>query len=470
MAIAAIPSYLGTDFSTAAPGHRFGMYLKLWGIDQKSRRALWSTHDVNYRVAGRDRQERAFPDENKSSALNEALKLTLADKSVMSALATRQSTLAKPLESTGQLHSFHAHSVAPFTTGLGNEHPLENGFAFLNPYGLPYLPGSGVKGVLRQAARELASGEWGETAGWDEKIRSEAFAKLDPPELSVIDLLFGLESEDRTKKHFRGVLSFWDVIPQLKGDSLKVEVMTPHQTHYYQKGESPHDSGSPNPICFLSVPPGSGFAFHVVCDTQRLRRFAPGLLEPDGERGQPRWQALLRAAFKHAYEWLGFGAKTAVGYGAMAPDRAKEEEAERRAEAERKRQQEEAEKRAREAEEQARREAQLEEERRRQQAFDALPENQKLLARAREAVDRFKAQAASPHQDNKQDVLSAIKPLREQAAAWPDAAEREQAAALLEAAFDQIGWHEPGTDKKKRSKQTQKKQDLIADIRRGPAQ
>lgn len=40
------------------------------------------------------------------------------------------------------------------------EHLLENGFAFLNPYGLPYLPGSGVKGVLRQAAREVDKKSW----------------------------------------------------------------------------------------------------------------------------------------------------------------------------------------------------------------------------------------------------------------------------------------------------------------------
>jgi CRISPR-associated protein Cmr6 len=29
------------------------------------------------------------------------------------------------------------------------------------------------------------------------------------------------------------------------------------------------------------------------------------------------WKALLQSAFEHAFQWLGFGAKTAVGYGAM---------------------------------------------------------------------------------------------------------------------------------------------------------
>ena len=39
--------------------------------------------------------------------------------------------------------------------------------------------------------------------------------------------------------------------PHELGDRLQVDVMTPHQTHYYAEGESPHDSGQPNPI----VPP-----------------------------------------------------------------------------------------------------------------------------------------------------------------------------------------------------------------------
>lgn len=322
MAIAAVPRYLGEDFSTAAPGHRFGMYLKLWGIESRSREALWTTHDVNYRTAGQQREERSFKDENKTPALKEALKLTDADKHSMKALADRQKALATVLASSGQLLRLEAKAVAPFSTGLGNEHPLENGFAFLNPYGLPYLPGSGVKGVLRQAARELVRGDWGGTQGWDE---------------GSITALFGREGDDGDTDHQRGALSFWDVIPQLAGDALKVEVMTPHQTHYYdaKKGESPHESGSPNPINFLAVPPESGFAFHVQCNRPFLQRLAPELVEGN------RWQMLIRSALELAFEWLGFGAKTAVGYGAMQLDkeaeRARVQEQNRRIEDERKR-------------------------------------------------------------------------------------------------------------------------------------
>ena len=313
MAIAAVPLYLGDDYSQASPGLRFGMYLKRWGVNNRTGERLWSTHDINYRVAGRDREEREFRDENKTGALHEALKLSAEDQCAMTALAVRQAALAESLPSGACLLRLEARSVAPFATGLGNEHPLENGFAFLNPYGLPYLAGSGVKGVLRQAARELASGEWGDGHGW---LDGEAPYKLEinrkTIDLSMIDVLFGKEGEDGDIDHVRGALTFWDVLPQLKGNSLQVEVMTPHQTHYYQRNESPHESGSPNPINFLTVPPASDFTFHVQCDWPLLARLAPNLARDD------RWKTLMEAAFAHAFSWLGFGAKTAVGYGAMA--------------------------------------------------------------------------------------------------------------------------------------------------------
>ena len=58
-----------------------------------------------------------------------------------------------------------------------------------------------------------------------------------------------------------------------------------------------------------------------------------------------RWQGLLIHAFRHAFDWLGFGAKTAVGYGAMEVDpeveRRREQEA-REAVAKQRREQEEA--------------------------------------------------------------------------------------------------------------------------------
>jgi CRISPR-associated protein Cmr6 len=371
MPVAAVPAYLGNDFAAASPGLRFGLLLPIW-TDRHDQEA-----DVNKRAAAKSREGQDVAEMLKCEGMeatirhlrqrqprpmaglwekndfaareawNRIKKLSGSDRECMAALARRQ---AAAFDKTPGALRLDAVAVAPFTTGLGNEHPLENGFAFLNPYGLPYLPGSGVKGVLRQAARELARGDWGDTRGWSEDETTYALqVGKERVALSVIDVLFGLESGDGATEHVRGALSFWDVIPQIEGNSLMVEIMTPHQSHYYQQkrelksGDSitPHDSGQPNPICFLTVPPGSRFAFHVVCDTAHLARLtkdkddgAPDLLAMAD--GRPLWQTLLTSAFEHAFEWLGFGAKTAVGYGAMQRDpqaeaRAAKERAEREA-------------------------------------------------------------------------------------------------------------------------------------------
>ena len=369
MPIAAVPKYLGSDFRSASPALRFGMYLKLWGIDSRSNNLLWTTHDVNYRMAGRNREEREFKDDNKTSALGAATPLNETDRKSIAAHVQRQQTIFDTVAGASGLRLM-AKSVAPFTTGLGNEHPLENGFAFLNPYGLPYLPGSGVKGVVRRAAEELAHPDFFQDgSGWTlpaiwhlfgfepwltsasrksdaewkkwlrgfsvskEEIvayldtaldeRSDTYKKLkhcirkaDDPMCALLTLL------QERHLHVRGALEFWDVVPQIEGDKLAVEIMTPHHSHYYQDnagGTSPHDSGSPKPINFLTVPPGSDFVFHVCCDHRRL--CAPELAK-DG-----RWRTLLEAAFEHAFEWLGFGAKTAVGYGVMQRDHTGEQRA-----------------------------------------------------------------------------------------------------------------------------------------------
>ncbi|PZP50172.1 MAG: hypothetical protein DI596_15265, partial [Azospira oryzae] len=118
-------------------------------------------------------------------------------KRLFESLSERQNKLAE--QAASSIYTISALATAPFTTGLGNEHPLENGFAFLWPYGLPYLPGSGVKGVVRRAAEELASGQWEEDRGWRGLDRPayvlEVHSAKEKPriELSVLDVLFGRE-------------------------------------------------------------------------------------------------------------------------------------------------------------------------------------------------------------------------------------------------------------------------------------
>ncbi len=340
----AVPSYVGRSFGTAPPGHRFRMYLEYWEPN-------WGK--------GKDTREYSA----KKWALEGAVNCS-AFMTDIEALRSRQTAVAPKSALT-----LHARSTAPFVTGMGLEHPLENGFAFLDPYGLPYLPGSSVKGVVRRAAEELAlfeadsrgwtlaavwwlfgfdasSGFFGkgkndepdpvkeERERWKDAYREwsagfsphqdpdaifESFRKLVDPKgdlgATEADFLKTLikEKSARQSIHTRGSIAFWDVIPKPKNNRLRVDIMNPHYGHYYQGNEPPHDAGSPNPIFYLTVPEGSEFSFIAILDRVGA---LPGWFTEDVDGG-PRWRSLLEAAFEFAFDWLGFGAKTSLGYGGM---------------------------------------------------------------------------------------------------------------------------------------------------------
>lgn len=292
--IAAVPAYIASNskvaFTDAAPGHKFLGYFRNW---QGSDGEVFAAYKGKARLQGQipnGPQKRAANELLKNefdAVLNEVCELPKASRQQIEALRSRQKALIAQHGVMGYRKS--TMSIAPFATGLGNEHLIENGFAFLTPYGLPYLPGSGVKGILRRSMQELCRD--GEVGFADEAVNA----------------LFGPEKIDKPSDARRGAIDCWDVFPNPAGGRLVVEIMTPHHGGYYQQGEAPHDSGSPVPVSFLAVPAKSEFDFHVVCQSDRLT---------EALRGQ--WRELLDRAFAHAFEWVGFGAKTSVGYGAMA--------------------------------------------------------------------------------------------------------------------------------------------------------
>ncbi|MCX8207742.1 MAG: type III-B CRISPR module RAMP protein Cmr6 [Methanothrix sp.] len=177
-------------------------------------------------------------------------------------------------------------TTAPFVTGLGRSHPVENGFAWHHTLGVPYLPGSSVKGMVRAWAR-LWRGEG------DEEISR----------------IFGPESAGSV-----GSVVFLDALP-IRPVELKAEIMTPHYGPYYQGREPPEgwpaDWHSPVPIPFLAVAEGQEFLFGVI-----PRKNAIGDCE----------KAIVW--LREALEFIGAGAKTAVGYGRFASLNAEVPEAE----------------------------------------------------------------------------------------------------------------------------------------------
>lgn len=262
MANNAAPSYLPANLSTAAPGHRFSIYFSGWERN-------WQIVKP-YTTA----IETALPFERQADLAN--------------SLSNRQTQSASRLP-LAEVLTITTQSTSPFATGLGIEHPVENGFAFLTPYGIPYLAGSGVKGVARRAAEDKF--------------------EVGSPD---VNLFFGPEAPEgqsvETFEPRRGALTFWDVIPTppKRKSRLSIEIMTPHHSKYLSGEGTPNDSEVPTPIPFLVIPQGWGFRFVITCDKSRL----PGEMKG-------KWKQVVTEIFKHAADTFGFGAKTAVGYGAL---------------------------------------------------------------------------------------------------------------------------------------------------------
>jgi CRISPR-associated protein Cmr6 len=346
--VAAVPEYVGNSFAEAPPGHRFRLYFDGWWTREVEERRLKDAGSPGKRRAceARLRQRTDFGVLDEIDLLKNLQgmgALSRLAREVLEAWRARQERLTWPddlvVEATG---------ATPFVTGMGLEHPIENGFAFLDPYGLPYLPGSSVKGVVRKAAEELALfGEDGEPrwhlddvwclfgfdgqsaflrdGAWQAEY-ARAVAALSEARLARLDRIFSGMDEWKTDRiRFlrelpgpdasrlalgRGDLSFWDVVPVPPSPSMRVDVMTPHFSAYYNGRLPPSDDQDPKPIQFLALPAKTRFRFHVRHDPSR----AGGTACP--------WRKLMDQAFQHAFTRLGFGAKTSAGYGRMEMDEA----------------------------------------------------------------------------------------------------------------------------------------------------
>ena len=205
--------------------------------------------------------------------INTVANRALGNSALIDQYANRHNDLIEKLG--GIVHRITTEG--PFVTGLGREHPIENGFAWHHTLGTPFLPGSSLKGLIRAWAFEL-------------------YLDLDdgPKKNEIkdqIDRIFGTPGQV-------GSIIFFDMIPFEK-PILKADVITPHYSKYYQEKETPGDWLSPVPVPFLVVAPGAHF----------VTGFAPR--KPENTQDLDTIGTWL----KDALVWIGAGAKTASGYG-----------------------------------------------------------------------------------------------------------------------------------------------------------
>ncbi|MBN2886164.1 MAG: type III-B CRISPR module RAMP protein Cmr6 [Chromatiaceae bacterium] len=303
------------------------------------------------------------------------------EREALDQAAQRQLALVTALGGRGAV--FHAEWH--FATGLGLPHPVENGLAWHHTLGVPYLAGSAVKGLVRA---------WVEV--WDASLDDEARQRR-------LDHWFGTLAE-------AGAFCFFDALP-IEPVSLHADVMTPHMGKWYEQGGEisdvardwerlPADWHAPVPVPFL-----------VARKPRLLFGIAPRRAD-DATALDEVFQAL-----KAALEWLGAGAKTAVGYGQMHEEAnsTKELLGKQQAQAE-------------------------------QAALAQLPPEQQRLRRLRQQLEQHRERNIKPEAGG--PLMQEARALLNEGLSWP-APERAELATLLKQLYDQAGW---GSGEKKRER------------------
>lgn len=202
-----------------------------------------------------------------------------------------QDAFCKAFESGYEPVVFRARLKAPLITGIGESHPHEISLIFEHNLGIPYIPASGMKGIVRFShTLGLLFDEDGHfTMKLVEQENGKEVIKEDN-EQTFIPQLFGTQEK-------RGKAIFLDAYPEKMPD-LHVDIMNPHYGDYYNGDKPPADYLDPNPIKFLTVAKNTVFVFRALADKSDIC-----LAE------------MIKTAFKKALTEEGVGAKTAVGYG-----------------------------------------------------------------------------------------------------------------------------------------------------------
>jgi CRISPR-associated protein Cmr6 len=171
--------------------------------------------------------------------------------------------------------------------GLGEASPLESAITLHHTYGVPFIPGSAIKGVLHHAL--LA--RYAKT--YDQVTKKDIRNKI---EQNIVDTLFGREPEDTDKLDSgdAGYVIFNDAwwIPENKNPLVR-EIITVHHQDYYAGKAPATDFDSPNPNPQIAI--RGSFLFSV--------------------EGENSWADFAIKQLQETLQHQGIGAKTASGYG-----------------------------------------------------------------------------------------------------------------------------------------------------------
>lgn len=175
-----------------------------------------------------------------------------------------------------------AEVIGRLVAGLGGETVIETGLTLHHTYGVPYIPGSSLKGSARAYAIANLDGVWAKNGA--------AFRTL----FGGLPIAPGKKPEEKGRA---GIVVFHDALPLPGSCKIYNDVMTVHHKLYYSGDmkSPPADWDSPTPIPFPSV----------------HGRFLIATYAPSA----PEWAESAMSLLKMALAERGVGGKTSSGYG-----------------------------------------------------------------------------------------------------------------------------------------------------------
>ena len=176
----------------------------------------------------------------------------------------------------GAMH-FQAMLDWRMVVGLGGETVLETDLTLHHLYGIPYIPGSALKGLTRGYV-----------------TKEEQLSKDIEQDSEEVKRIFGFQ--ERT-----GSVLFFDAMPLDGKASFALDIMNSHYPNYYGEKKLPTNDQSPNPITFLTVA-ATTFVFALA-----PRRPENEQDKIDAEKAKGWLQIALQK--------YGIGSKTSAGYG-----------------------------------------------------------------------------------------------------------------------------------------------------------
>jgi len=254
----------------------------------------------------------------KSKWLESFVKFASFNKNLYQQFIGRIFIMLKELEKQNYKVFFY-----PFTSrsrliiGLGSIHPLETSITLHHIFGIPYIPGSALKGVCRMVAFWELAQNFGviEDERKLQELQKKFYGELvdnndKNKEILKYQLLFGAQN-------FKGLLLFLDAYPEISGDGklFDLDVMNVHYPKYYSGNEPPADWQNPNPIFFLTVKEGIVFNFYVLFDEFRFNRLKKDKSELTSVLEDLNIENEVKSLLKQALQNFGIGAKTSLGYG-----------------------------------------------------------------------------------------------------------------------------------------------------------